>query len=204
MFSHRFLSALVFRLHQGMAESNSHKVHRAPQAGPKYSKKRAKQQGRDESLKGKNPKVQPAWSSVSVVTAPCSVVGRLQAFTYSSSRGALRSKQRVLDREHHRHHVPQVDRAAQSPPPFLVAVVGATLLRAHAATTSEVMNRRLRFAGPAGVGKSSVVRSLVKHYTKQTLSDVRGPITIVTSKTRRITILEVCCSGRVFAFRCWR
>jgi GTPase SAR1 family protein len=36
--------------------------------------------------------------------------------------------------------------------------------------------------GPPGVGKTTLIRSLVKHYTKQNLSQVKGPITIVTGK----------------------
>lgn len=32
------------------------------------------------------------------------------------------------------------------------------------------------------VGKSLVIKSLVKHYTKQNISEVRGPITVVTGE----------------------
>jgi ribosome biogenesis protein BMS1 len=38
---------------------------------------------------------------------------------------------------------------------------------------------------------SLFVQSLVKKYTRHTLSDIKGPITVVTSKTRRITFMEV-------------
>jgi ferredoxin-thioredoxin reductase catalytic subunit len=40
------------------------------------------------------------------------------------------------------------------------------------------------------VGKTSLIKGLVKHYTKQNLGDPRGPITLVTGKKRRITLLE--------------
>jgi ribosome biogenesis protein BMS1 len=40
------------------------------------------------------------------------------------------------------------------------------------------------------VGKTSLIKGLVKHYTKQNLNDPRGPITVVTGKKRRITLLE--------------
>jgi ribosome biogenesis protein BMS1 len=40
------------------------------------------------------------------------------------------------------------------------------------------------------VGKTSLIKGLVKHYTKQNLNDPRGPITLVTGKKRRITLLE--------------
>jgi ribosome biogenesis protein BMS1 len=54
------------------------------------------------------------------------------------------------------------------PPPILVAV-----------------------AGPTGVGKSTLIRSLVKHYTKQNVAKIIGPITVVAGKKRRITFVEV-------------
>ncbi len=44
--------------------------------------------------------------------------------------------------------------------------------------------------GPRGVGKSTLIRALVKHYTKQSLGDVRGPVTIVAGKRRRLTFIE--------------
>lgn len=44
--------------------------------------------------------------------------------------------------------------------------------------------------GPPGVGKTTLLRSLVRRYTKQNLSQPQGPVTIVSSKTRRITFIE--------------
>lgn len=44
--------------------------------------------------------------------------------------------------------------------------------------------------GPPGVGKSTLLRSLVKRYTKHTLHEPQGPITVVSGKTRRITFVE--------------
>jgi ribosome biogenesis protein BMS1 len=53
------------------------------------------------------------------------------------------------------------------PPPVIVAIVG-----------------------PPGVGKSTLVKSLVRRYTKQTLNDIRGPVTIISGKKRRLTFIE--------------
>jgi ribosome biogenesis protein BMS1 len=74
------------------------------------------------------------------------------------------------------------------PPPVIVAVVG-----------------------PPGVGKSTLVRSLVRRFTKTTLSEIQGPVTLVSGvffflilifgssltdsdtssgKSRRLTIVE--------------
>jgi len=44
--------------------------------------------------------------------------------------------------------------------------------------------------GPPGVGKSTVIRSLVHHYTRQNLTNIYGPITVVSGKKRRLTFFE--------------
>lgn len=44
--------------------------------------------------------------------------------------------------------------------------------------------------GPPKSGKSTLIKSLIKHYTNQTIKDPKGPITIKTSKKQRITLLE--------------
>lgn len=40
------------------------------------------------------------------------------------------------------------------------------------------------------VGKTTLIKSLIRRYTKQTLSTPTGPLTVVTSKRRRLTFLE--------------
>lgn len=94
-----------------------------------------------------------------------------RAFSVSNIVRTQRTIQRNLDRAQKKEYVPAVDRRAPrveegSPP--LVAVVG-----------------------PPGVGKSTLIRSLVKLYTNHNLANPVGPITVCTSKTRRITLLEV-------------
>lgn len=44
--------------------------------------------------------------------------------------------------------------------------------------------------GPPGVGKSTLLRSLVRRYTKHNLAQPQGPVTVVSGKTRRITFVE--------------
>lgn len=63
--------------------------------------------------------------------------------------------------------MPQVDRIPEEPPPRLVAIVG-----------------------PPGVGKTTLLKSLIKRYAKETLSYPQGPITVVTSKRQRLTFVE--------------
>jgi ribosome biogenesis protein BMS1 len=77
--------------------------------------------------------------------------------------------QRSADLVNKRIHVPVRDRLSEvdAPPPVVVAV-----------------------CGPSGVGKTTLIKSLVKHYTKQNLSSVVGPVTVVASKTRRLTFVE--------------
>jgi ribosome biogenesis protein BMS1 len=40
------------------------------------------------------------------------------------------------------------------------------------------------------VGKSTLLKSLVRRYTKQTMSEVKGPVTVVAGKKRRLTFVE--------------
>lgn len=64
-------------------------------------------------------------------------------------------------------HLPMPDRSVDEPPPTVVGVVG-----------------------PPGVGKTTLIQSLVKHYTRHKINETKGPITVVTGKNRRLTIVE--------------
>ena len=74
-------------------------------------------------------------------------------------------------------HAPLPNRSAGTNPPMVVVVMG-----------------------PPKVGKTTLIKvgflffpklqSLIKKYTKQTLTDVRGPITVVSGKNRRLTFIE--------------
>lgn len=37
--------------------------------------------------------------------------------------------------------------------------------------------------GPSGVGKTTLVRSLVRRYTKNTMGDIKGPVTVVSGQS---------------------
>ncbi|KAG8749146.1 Glycoside hydrolase 2 (Mannanase, beta-galactosidase) [Serendipita sp. 396] len=91
-----------------------------------------------------------------------------KAFAVSSGRRAEKQARRNAEKDQTRLHVPLVNRTPEDePPPVIVAVVG-----------------------PPGVGKSTLVKSLVRRYTKHTLSEVKGPITLVAGKKKRLTIVE--------------
>lgn len=44
--------------------------------------------------------------------------------------------------------------------------------------------------GPEGVGKTTLMRSLIRRFSKHTLSDIRGPVTVISGKHRRLTFIE--------------
>ena len=81
-----------------------------------------------------------------------------------------RSIQRNLDRSQKKEYVPAVDRRTDlvhETPPSVIVIMG-----------------------PKNVGKSTLIRSLVKLYTNHNLTTITGPITLVTGKSKRITIFE--------------
>ncbi|KAL8807206.1 MAG: hypothetical protein Q9182_000888 [Xanthomendoza sp. 2 TL-2023] len=90
-----------------------------------------------------------------------------KAFAYANPGKLQKQAARSHDVQEKRLHVPLIDRLPSEPPPIIVAVVG-----------------------PPGVGKTTLIKSLIKRYTKHTLSHPVGPLTVVTSKRRRLTFLE--------------
>ncbi|KAJ5759621.1 Ribosome biogenesis protein bms1 [Penicillium odoratum] len=90
-----------------------------------------------------------------------------KAFAYSNPGKLNKQAARSSEVKEKRLHVPQVDRMPEEAPPTVIAVVG-----------------------PPGVGKTTLIKSLIRRYTKQTLSSPQGPLTIVTSKKKRLTFLE--------------
>ncbi|XP_050504650.1 ribosome biogenesis protein BMS1 homolog [Diabrotica virgifera virgifera] len=90
-----------------------------------------------------------------------------KAFAFNSAVRAERRFRRKEDIDTKKQHVPLVDRTPIEPPPIVVAVVG-----------------------PPKVGKSTVINNLIKLFTKLPLTNINGPVTIVTSKKRRITFFE--------------
>ena len=91
-----------------------------------------------------------------------------QAFAPKSGRRAERQGRRNAERDQRRLHVPLVNRTPEdNPPPVIVAIVG-----------------------PPGVGKTTLLKSLIRRHTKQTLQSVNGPVTVVSGKKRRLTLVE--------------
>ena len=44
--------------------------------------------------------------------------------------------------------------------------------------------------GPPGVGKTTVIQALIRHYTRHSIPHPKGPITLVAGKQRRLTLVE--------------
>jgi len=44
--------------------------------------------------------------------------------------------------------------------------------------------------GPPGVGKTTLLKSMIRRYTKETISEPQGPVTVVTGKKQRLTFVE--------------
>jgi ribosome biogenesis protein BMS1 len=90
-----------------------------------------------------------------------------KAFALQSFVAAERQFRRTQDIKAKRLQLPEVDRSALEPPPIMVAIVG-----------------------PPRVGKSILMQSLIKNYTRQKLNSMQGPVTVVTGKSRRVTFYE--------------
>ncbi|GIZ36790.1 hypothetical protein CKM354_000025700 [Cercospora kikuchii] len=90
-----------------------------------------------------------------------------KAFAFAAPGRLQKQAARSHDVKEKRLHVPLVDRLPEEAPPLVVGVVG-----------------------PPGVGKTTLIKSLVRRYTKQAVSQPTGPITVVTSKRRRLTFME--------------
>ncbi|OWB64795.1 hypothetical protein B5S33_g5146 [[Candida] boidinii] len=91
-----------------------------------------------------------------------------KAFAFSKPGKLQKQASRSSDLNEKRLHVPMVDRTPDDdPPPIIVAVVG-----------------------PPGTGKTTLIRSLIRRLTKTTLTEINGPVTVVSGKRRRLTFIE--------------
>ncbi|XP_059180784.1 ribosome biogenesis protein BMS1 homolog [Centropristis striata] len=90
-----------------------------------------------------------------------------KAFAVQSAVRMAKTFHRSQDIKTKKHHIPHVDRTSLEPPPIVIVVVG-----------------------PPKVGKSTLIRCLIKNFTRQKLGDIYGPVTIVSGKKRRLTFME--------------
>jgi len=91
-----------------------------------------------------------------------------KAHTFSGGNISVQKRvQHTMNKLANKERAPRIDKTPKVAPPFIVVV-----------------------QGPPGVGKSTLVKSLVRHYCKQRLIQMRGPVTVVSGRHRRITIVE--------------
>ncbi|KAF3854117.1 hypothetical protein F7725_014805 [Dissostichus mawsoni] len=90
-----------------------------------------------------------------------------KAFAVQSAVRMAKTFHRSQDIKTKKHHIPLVDRTPIEPPPVVIVVMG-----------------------PPKVGKSTLIRCLIKNFTRQKLGDIVGPVTIVSGKKRRLTFME--------------
>lgn len=86
-----------------------------------------------------------------------------KAFALQSVKKVERKVRRTLDIKEKKHHIPLVDRTPVEPPPLIVAIVG-----------------------PPKVGKTTLMKGLVKNFTKHRLSNVKGPVTVVSGTSPQL------------------
>ena len=90
-----------------------------------------------------------------------------KAFAIQNITKTERRVRRKEDIGEKRKHQPVVDRTPLEPPPIVVAIVG-----------------------PPKVGKTTLMHGLVKNFSRQTLTNIQGPVTLVSGKKRRLTLIE--------------
>lgn len=78
-------------------------------------------------------------------------------------------------------HVPLVDRT-----------FGGTAGQGGKDVDGDVPPVIIAVMGPSGVGKTTLIRSLVRRFTKTTMSDIKGPVTVVSGESSPFSLhLEV-------------
>lgn len=134
----------------------------APVRGQDHHTHKARKAGRGAKEKKKDSRRKESGTRVARHNA--------RAFSVANVGKTKRDIQRNLDRSQKKEYVPLADRRADvshETPPSVVVVMG-----------------------PAGVGKSTLIRSLVKLYSNHNLTTVTGPVTVITGKSKRITLIE--------------
>ncbi|GIY76831.1 hypothetical protein CDAR_178251 [Caerostris darwini] len=95
-----------------------------------------------------------------------------KAFAIQSATKAERRFRRTMDIKSKSFHVPKVDRTPARPPPAIVVITG-----------------------PPKVGKTTLLKCLAKNFSGQKLTSIKGPVTLISGKKKRITFIE--CSNDI-------
>ena len=147
--------------------NDKRKPHRKPHSGRKADRKANKNLTVEKDGNGKKIKKKLSQDPVDAKKR------NPKAFAIQNVKKTERSVRRKEDVTAKRTRLPEVDRTPGEViecPPYVIAIVG-----------------------PPKVGKSTLLRCLVKNFTRQALSEIHGPVTIVSGKKRRLTLIE--CAG---------
>ena len=157
-----------------MAEGKG-KGHRKKKSGRKAEKRKTAERKKRGDAEG-NPLPSAVAAAAAAAAAPpkpskedaaAARARNPKAFVFASRGKARAARARTAERDQRRMHAPAAEREPEEPPPLVVLV-----------------------QGPPGVGKTTLIRCLVRHYARQELKDPRGPVTVVAGKARRLTFLE--------------
>ncbi|VDL74655.1 unnamed protein product [Nippostrongylus brasiliensis] len=125
--------------------------------------------GAFESQKNKEHRVHKVGGKIAKIKEKNKVKGHnAKAFTFKSAVAAGKAIRRAADINEKKKHILFMDRKPVVPPPIIVAIVG-----------------------PSKVGKTTLLRGLVKYYLRSGFEELKGPVTIVTGKKRRVQFIEV-------------
>ncbi|KHJ91518.1 AARP2CN domain protein [Oesophagostomum dentatum] len=125
--------------------------------------------GAFESQKNKEHRTHKTGGKATKIKEKNKVKGNnAKAFTFKSAVAAGKAIRRAADINERKKHILYMDRKPVVPPPVIVAIVG-----------------------PSKVGKTTLLRGLVKYYLKSGFEELKGPVTIVTGKKRRVQFIEV-------------
>ncbi|VDM16852.1 unnamed protein product [Hydatigera taeniaeformis] len=96
-----------------------------------------------------------------------------KGFAVQHTTKAARKVRKTLDMETKKYHLPGVNADCHTDfsPPLVVGIVG-----------------------PPKCGKSTLLRGLIKHFGRQLVRNITGPITVVVGKKFRLTLLECDCN----------
>ncbi|PSC76713.1 ribosome biogenesis BMS1-like protein [Micractinium conductrix] len=143
------------------------KGHRKKKSGRKAEKRKAAEGKKKTAAAGGGDGDAGAAAPRKVISDEQARKQNPKAFVFSSRGKAKLQQARTAEKEQRRMHVPMMEKGGEEPPPFTILV--------H---------------GPPGVGKTTLIKGLIKHYTRQDVREVKGPITLIAGKQRRLTFIE--------------
>ncbi|OAF70052.1 hypothetical protein A3Q56_02189, partial [Intoshia linei] len=89
-----------------------------------------------------------------------------KAYAFNSVNKISKRIARSMDMQESRKHIP-IKHDIEQEPPLLIVI-----------------------AGPSKCGKTTLLKSLLLHYTNEKITNIKGPVTVVSGKKQRLTFME--------------